>query len=262
MHKIVDESGKRFKAVHYDHGSGIVVADVDDDDKLDIYFVNQVGGNELWRNLGGGKFENITESAGLFVSDRIGVSAAFADIDNVGFSDAFAGHLKPERSEASKLYRNLGDRKFEDVSTTTGMVDEGWTGDAAPIDINSDGWTDLYLLSMQGDDQVYFGDGISRKTVLRGFEITLFPGSHVLVRRCTFTGNRNAVDDSNRGNIYEDSVFWMNNAPGGWPLGVPLRVGSRRRQRSRRLLHRRRNQRRRKHGGCRRQCDRLPRPKF
>ncbi|MDA1026888.1 MAG: FG-GAP-like repeat-containing protein [Planctomycetota bacterium] len=244
MHKIVDESGKRFKGVHYDHGSGIVVADVDGDERLDIYFVNQVGENELWRNLGGGKFENITERAGVFVSDRIGVSAAFADIDNdgdpdlfvtavrkgnvlfenlgggkfrnvtagsglaykghssgvvffdydrdglvdvlvtnvgkytkeevanvtmesirgeadtgdkypVGFDDAFGGHLKPERTEASRLYRNLGDKKFQDVGAAMGLDDIGWTGDAAPVDINSDGWTDLYMLNMQGDDQVF-----------------------------------------------------------------------------------------------------------
>ena len=50
--------------------------------------------------------------------------------------------------------------------------------------------------------------------------LTLFPDSHVLVRRCTFTGNRNGIDDSNHGNIYEDSIFWMNNAPGGWPTGA------------------------------------------
>ena len=50
--------------------------------------------------------------------------------------------------------------------------------------------------------------------------LTLFPDSHVLVRRCTFTGNRNGIDDSNHGNIYEDSIFWMNNAPGGWPSGA------------------------------------------
>ncbi len=50
--------------------------------------------------------------------------------------------------------------------------------------------------------------------------LTWFPGSHVLVRRCTFTGNRNGVDDSNHGNIYEDSIFWRNNAPGGWPSGA------------------------------------------
>jgi len=50
--------------------------------------------------------------------------------------------------------------------------------------------------------------------------LTLFPGSHVIVRRCTFTGNRNAIDDSNHGNIYEDSIFWRNNASGGWPPGA------------------------------------------
>ena len=242
--KITDDSGKTYKGVHYDHGSGIAVADVDGDDRLDIYFVNQAGGSELWRNLGGGKFGNITELAGVFVSDRIGVSAAFADIDNdgdpdlmvtavrkgnvlfenlgggrfrnitatsglaykghssgvvffdydrdglldvlvtnvgvytgnetvpvtmesirgeadtgdvfyLGFEDAFAGHLKPERTEASRLYHNLGGRKFEDVSTAAGLYATAWTGDAAPVDLNSDGWTDLYLLNMQGDDQVF-----------------------------------------------------------------------------------------------------------
>jgi cytochrome oxidase Cu insertion factor (SCO1/SenC/PrrC family) len=242
--KIVDDSGKRYKGVHYDHGSGLAVADIDGDDRLDIYFVNQVGGSELWRNLGGGKFENITESAGVYVGDRIGVSAAFADIDNdgdpdlmvtavrkgnmlfenlgggrfrnitagsglaykghssgivffdydrdglvdilvanvgsytgnetvkvtmesirgeadtgatyhLGFEDAFAGHLKPDRTEASRLYRNLGGHKFEDVSLATGLDDTGWTGDATPVDINSDGWPDLYLLNMQGNDQVF-----------------------------------------------------------------------------------------------------------
>ena len=49
--------------------------------------------------------------------------------------------------------------------------------------------------------------------------LTLFPGSKVIVRRCTFTGNRNGVDDSGAGSIYEDSIFWMNNAKGGWPTG-------------------------------------------
>ena len=50
--------------------------------------------------------------------------------------------------------------------------------------------------------------------------LTLFPGSKVIVRHCTFTGNRNGVDDSGAGSIYEDSIFWMNNAKGGWPTGA------------------------------------------
>ena len=49
--------------------------------------------------------------------------------------------------------------------------------------------------------------------------LTVFPKSKVIVRRCTFTGNRNGIHDSNPDNIYEDSIFWKNNAPGGWPMG-------------------------------------------
>ena len=57
----VDDVTLHMKAAHYDHGTGIAVADVDGDGLYDIYFVNQVGGNELWKNLGGGKFKNITK---------------------------------------------------------------------------------------------------------------------------------------------------------------------------------------------------------
>jgi hypothetical protein len=45
----VDDAGKTYKQVHYDHGNGIAVADVDGDGLYDICFANQVGGNELWK---------------------------------------------------------------------------------------------------------------------------------------------------------------------------------------------------------------------
>ena len=64
-HRIVDDAGKTYKAAHYDHGNGIAIADVDGDGRSDIYFVNQVGGNQLWKNSGGGRFEDITAAAGL-----------------------------------------------------------------------------------------------------------------------------------------------------------------------------------------------------
>src|SRR5947199_3187608 len=51
VHHIVDDAGLRYKAVHYDHGNGVVVADVDGDGLLDIYFTSQLGGNELWKIL-------------------------------------------------------------------------------------------------------------------------------------------------------------------------------------------------------------------
>ncbi len=234
VHRIVSDAGRDYKAVHYDHGNGIAVADVDGDGLDDLYFVTQVGANGLWRNLGGGRFEDVTAAAGVAVADRIGVTASFADIDNdgdpdlyvttvrggnvlfendgsgtfrdisaasglghvghssgavffdydrdgrldlfltnvgryttdaiggdgyryyVGFEeDAFRGHLFPERTEQSLLFRNAGGNRFVDVSAATGLVDDRWSGDANLVDLNDDGWTDLYVLNMQGDDEYY-----------------------------------------------------------------------------------------------------------
>jgi len=237
-HHAVADANKYYKAIHYDHGTGMAVADVDGDGRLDIYFVSQLGGNELWRNLGGGRFENITQSAGVALKDRVCVSASFADIDNdgdpdlfvttvrfgnvlfentgkgrfkditreagvdytghssavvffdfdndglldlfvtnvgryttdekgpggyfIGMSDGFKGHLHPERAEQSILYKNLGGRKFRDVSREMNLVGLGWSGDASFMDLNQDGFCDLYVLNMQGDDHYYENEGGKR----------------------------------------------------------------------------------------------------
>ena len=69
--QIVDEQRFRLEVNHYDHGNGVAVADVDGDGKLDVYFVSQVGPNGLFQNLGQGKFQNITEQAGVALADRL-----------------------------------------------------------------------------------------------------------------------------------------------------------------------------------------------
>ena len=248
-HQVVDDAGKAYKPAHYDHGTGVAIADVDGDGRYDIYFVSQLGPNQLWKNLGGGKFADITGSAGVAVQGRIHVAASFADIDNdgdpdlyvttvrqgnvlfendgqgrfkdiskasgldyVGHSstpiffdydndgridlfltnvgiyttevkgpgdyylafeeDAFHGQLKPERTEASILYRNSGNNTFVDVSKQVGLVDPGWSGDASSADLNGDGYQDLYVLNMQGDDHYYENQG--GKTFVEKTE-SLFP---------------------------------------------------------------------------------------
>lgn len=234
-HHVVDDAAKNWKPAHYDHGSAVAVADVDGDGLLDIYFVNQLGGNQLYRNLGNGKFENITASAGVGLEDKVCVGASFADIDNDGlpdlfvttvkmgnvlfknlghgkfkditresglgyvghssgavffdfnndglldlfvanvgvytknekgkggyylaYPDAFEGHLHPERSEQSLLYLNLGGGKFKDVSKEMHLQHHGWSGDASFYDLNQDGFPDLYVLNMQGDDKYYENQG-------------------------------------------------------------------------------------------------------
>ena len=54
--------------------------------------------------------------------------------------------------------------------------------------------------------------------------LTVFPGSHVEVRRCTFTRNWNAVDDRGNGNLYEDCIFWQNTASDGSRPGGPYEI--------------------------------------
>src|SRR5262249_17338125 len=103
----IDDAVAHYKMSHDDHGTGIAVADVDGDGLYDIYFVNQVGGNELWKNLRGRRFTNITREAGVAVADRISVGAAFGDIDNDGKS----GYLS--QSELP-LYFGLGDARTID----------------------------------------------------------------------------------------------------------------------------------------------------
>ena len=242
--QIVDEQRSRLQINHFDHAYGVSIADVDNDGRYDIYFLTQVGGNELWRNLGQGRFENITQQAGVAVADRISVSGVFADTDNdgdadlyvttvrggnllfendgagsfqdiselsglgyvghsstpvffdydcdglldvfltnvgryttdeyvrvrldrtnvvpdgdymyyTGIKDAFAGHLKSDLAEASILFKNTGNNRFVDVSQQVGLNDTSWSGDATPFDANGDGWPDLYVLNMQGQDEFY-----------------------------------------------------------------------------------------------------------
>ena len=45
--------------------------------------------------------------------------------------------------------------------------------------------------------------------------MTVFGGAQAIVRRCTFTGNWNGVDDAGTASCYEDSIFWQNTAKGG-----------------------------------------------
>src|SRR3989475_8535692 len=56
QNRIVDDAGRAYKLAHYDHGSGVCAADVDGDGLPDLYFVTQLGTNELWKNVGNGRF--------------------------------------------------------------------------------------------------------------------------------------------------------------------------------------------------------------
>src|SRR3954470_2136349 len=142
----VDDASKTYMAVHYDHGNGVASADVDNDGRLDVYFVNQVGGNELWRNAGGGKFEDITKSAGVGLDDKICVAASFADIDNDGLPDLFVTTVRM----GNHLFKNKGGGKFEDITEAAGLAVKkaAHSSGAVFFDFNNDGLLDLFVVNV------------------------------------------------------------------------------------------------------------------
>jgi len=144
VHHIVEDAGRHYKPVHYDHGNGIAVADVDGDGLYDIYFVNQVGGNELWKNQGNGKFQNITREAGVGLPDRIGVTASFADIDNDGDPDLFVTSVRG----GNVLFTNDSHGHFTEISKEAGVELVAHSSGAVFLDYDNDGLVDLLLCNV------------------------------------------------------------------------------------------------------------------
>src|SRR4051812_7727001 len=74
MHFLPTEQGANYKVNLYDHGCGLAVGDFDGDGHDDIYFIDQLGANALYRNNGDGTFTDVTERAGVGLGDRICVA--------------------------------------------------------------------------------------------------------------------------------------------------------------------------------------------
>jgi tetratricopeptide (TPR) repeat protein len=130
---------------------GVGLIDYDGDGWLDIYLVQggafppdprRLDGDRLFRNRGGGSFEDVTARAGLAALRRgYGHGVAVGDYDNDGRPDLF---LTRWRSYA--LYRNRGDGTFEDVTEPAGLGgDRDWPTSAALADLDGDGDLDLYV---------------------------------------------------------------------------------------------------------------------
>ena len=111
------EQGEKFKINLYDHGSGVAAGDIDGDGDDDLYFLNQLGANGLYRNNGDGTFTDVTAAAGpVALADRICTAAAFNDIDNDGDQDLYVTSTRG----GNALFRNDGKGVFVDVTAAAG----------------------------------------------------------------------------------------------------------------------------------------------
>lgn len=137
---LADEQGEHFKVNLYDHGSGVAVADIDDDGDDDIYLLNQLGPNGLFRNDGKGHFTDITTMAGAGLADRISVAATFADVDGDGFPDLYVTTTRA----GNAFFHNKGDGTFEDWTSKSGL--QLFAHSEQPTFFDADGDGDLDLL--------------------------------------------------------------------------------------------------------------------
>ena len=133
----------------FGHGLGVVTADFNGDDWIDIYVANDGDHNQLWLNQKNGKFVNDALLAGAAVNRNgqaeAGMGVDAGDFDGNGTDDIFVTHLM---DETNTLYVNLGETFFEDRTREAGLGMPGrrFTGFGTVfVDYDNDGWLDLFV---------------------------------------------------------------------------------------------------------------------
>jgi enediyne biosynthesis protein E4 len=154
-------------------GSGVALLDFNNDGRLDIFFSNGARildpmpegkqpvkegeryWNRLYKQLPDGRFEDVTEAAGL-AGEGYCTGVAVGDYNNDGFVDLFVGGV-----DRNWLYRNNGDGTFTDVTDEAGVRGSGWTSSCAFVDYDHDGHLDIVVgryLDYDFDKDMYCGD--------------------------------------------------------------------------------------------------------
>ena len=125
---------------HYLNGSGVALGDIDGDGWTDIYFAQLDGPNKLYKNEGGLKFKDITDSAGAARPNTFSTSAVFADVDGDGDLDLLVGSI----ASKNVLYINDGKGHFK-LKSDSGLDEAHGTMSMTLADIDGDGDLDLYV---------------------------------------------------------------------------------------------------------------------
>lgn len=185
-------------------GSGCAWIDFDADGLLDIFVVNAWALNDnprgvlekgrcaLYRNLGQGKFEDVSERAGVVVDDW-GCGVCAADYDNDGHVDLYVTNFGE-----SRLFRNRGNGTFEELAAHAGVTAPGWSTGAAFFDADGDGWLDLYVA--QYIDCTFDEVMAARRTYVWRNTIQVMPGPFGL------RGGRDRFFRNNRDGTFSDAT--------------------------------------------------------
>ena len=159
------------------YGMGVATGDVDNDGWVDVYRIG-LGDNQLFRNDGDGTFTDITRQTGTNDS-RWTVAASFVDFDRDGWLDLYVGNYVDPRLDdepecfsrtgerdycgpnryppaPDRVYRNRGDGTFADVTIEALRGgDFGPTLGVVAVDVDADGWMDIYVASDGEPNQLW-----------------------------------------------------------------------------------------------------------
>ncbi len=163
------------------YGQGVATGDYDNDGDLDLYVTN-VGANTLLRNDGNGQFVDVSVTSGTN-HPGWGASAAFLDYDEDGWLDLYVtnyvtwsveteidcfgstgqDYCSPKNYAAPArdvLLHNLGNGRFEDVTTKAGIDAKMGNGlGIACADFDDDGWTDIFIANDGMQDMLWHNKG-------------------------------------------------------------------------------------------------------
>ena len=159
------------------HGMGVAAGDYNNDGCVDLY-VTSLERNWLLRNNCRGAFADVSAESGT--QDRgWSVSASFVDFDRDGWLDLFVGHYltwtpalnspcygssgrrvycapKVYRAQQSRLYRNIRNGMFADVTSAAGLATQfGPALGVSTADFDGDGWLDIYVANDGEENQLW-----------------------------------------------------------------------------------------------------------
>ena len=160
------ESAKQYGIADVGHTTAANFFDYNKDGFLDLYVGNQpfvdrhtksvikqVDNQDpytdrLYRNLGNGKFQEVTKEAGVF-SFNYTLSATVSDLDNDGWPDIY---VACDYEEPDLFYHNNGNGTFTNVANTHLRHMSNFSMGVDIADFNNDGWHDIHVADMVAAD--------------------------------------------------------------------------------------------------------------